>query len=77
MRKGPQTKQLQVHTLRDPRVKNNLQAMLEEILHYVTAAEPEDQWMQMKTMLQEIMAEVAGLSTWKHRDWFDEADKEI
>ena len=76
-RKGPRPKKLQVHKLRNPTVKNGLQVMLEERLHYVTAAEPEDQWMQMKTMLQEIMAEVAGLSTWKHRDWFDEADKEI
>ena len=42
-RKGPQTKKLQVHKLRDPRVKNNLQVMLEEKLHCVTAAEPEEQ----------------------------------
>ena len=31
----------------------------------------------MKTILQETTAEVVGLSTRKHRDWFDEADKEI
>ena len=43
-RKDPQTKKLQVHKLRDPRVKNNLQVMLEESLHCVTAAEPEEQW---------------------------------
>ena len=49
-RKGPQTKKLQVHKLRDPRVKN-LQVMLEERLHCVTAAEPEEQWKQMKTKL--------------------------
>ena len=49
--------------------------MLEEILHCVTAAEPEEQWKQMKTILQE--AEVVGLSTRKHQDWFDEAEKEI
>ena len=30
----------------------------------------------MKTILQEIMAEVVGMSTKKHQDWFDEADKE-
>ncbi|WP_294032259.1 hypothetical protein, partial [Thiolapillus sp.] len=76
-RKGPQTKKLQVHKLRDPRVKNNLQVMLEERLHCVTAAEPEEQWKQMKTILQETTAEVVGLSTRKHQDWFDEADKEI
>ena len=37
-RKGLQTVKLQVHKLRDPRVKNNLQDMLEERLHCVTAA---------------------------------------
>ena len=76
-RKGPQMKKLQVHKLCDPRVKNNLHVMLEEKLHCVPAAEPEEQWKQMKTILQETMAEVVGLSTRKHQDWFDEADKEI
>ena len=70
-------KKLQVHKLRDPRVKNNLQDMLEERHHCVIAAEPEEQWKQIKTMLQETMTEVVGLSTRKHQDWFDEADKEI
>ena len=70
-------KKLQVHKLHDPRVKNNLQVMLKERLHYATAAEPEEQWKQMKTILQETTAEVVGLSTRKHQDWFDEADKEI
>ena len=31
----------------------------------------------MKTILQEIMAEVVCLSTRKHQDWFYEAEKEI
>ena len=31
----------------------------------------------MKTILQETTADVVGLSTRKHHDWFDEADKEI
>ena len=31
----------------------------------------------MKTILQETTAEVVGLSTRQHQDWFDEADKEI
>ena len=43
----------------------------------MTAAEPEEQWKQMKTILQETTAEVVGLSTRKRQDWFDEADKEI
>ena len=51
-------KKLQVHKLRDLRVENNLQVMLEERLHCVTAAEPGEQWKQMKTILQEITAEV-------------------
>ncbi len=56
--KGPQTKKLQVHKLRDPREKYNLQVMLEERLHCVTAAQPEEQWKQMKTILQETTAEL-------------------
>ena len=51
--------------------------MFEERLYCVIAAEPEEQWKQMKTVLQETMAEVVGLSTRKHQDWSDEADKEI
>ena len=43
----------------------------------MTAAEPEEQWKQFRTILQETSTEVVGLSTRKHRDWFDEADKEI
>ena len=51
--------------------------MLGERLHCVTAAEPEKQWEHIKTILHETSAEVVGLSTRKHQDWFDEADKEI
>ena len=53
--------------------------MFEERLHCVTAAEPEEQWKQMKTilLLQETMAEVVGLSARKHQDWFGEADKDV
>ena len=76
-RKGPQTQKLQVHTPRDPRVKNNLQVILEERLHCMTAAEPGEQRKQMKIILQETTAEVMGLSTRKHQDRFDKADKEI
>ena len=46
--------------------------MLEEKLHCVPAAEPEEQWKQMKTILQ---AEVAGLSTRKHQDWMKKIRK--
>ena len=51
--------------------------MLEERLHYVTAAEPEEQWKQIKTILRETTAKAVSLSTRKHQDWFDEANKEI
>ena len=76
-RKGLQMKKLQVHKLQGPRVKNNFQVMLEERLYCVTAAEPEELWKQMKTILPETRTEVVGLSTRKRQDWFDKADKEI
>ena len=56
------------HKLRNPRVKNNVEVMLKERLHCVTGAEPEEQWKQMKTILQETTAEALGLSTRKHQD---------
>ena len=43
----------------------------------MTAVKPEEQWKQMKTILQEAADEVVGLSTWKHQDWSNAADKEI
>ena len=43
----------------------------------MTAAEPEEEWKKMRTILQETTAEVVGMSTRTHQDWFDEADKEI
>ena len=73
--KGPQTKKL--HKLLDSRIKSNLQVVLEEKLHCVTAAEPKEHWKQMKTILQKTTAEVFGLSTRKHQDCFDEAGKTI
>ena len=51
--------------------------MLDERLHCVTAAEPEEHWKQTKAILQETTAEGVGQSTRKHQDWFDEANKEI
>ena len=59
---------LQVHRLRDPRVKNNMQVMLEERHHCVTAVEPGEQWKRMKTILQETTTEAADLSTRKLQD---------
>ena len=66
------TKKLHVHRLGDLR---DLQVILEERLHCVTAAELEKRRKRMKTTLQETTAEAAGVSTRKHRDWFDEAGK--
>ena len=43
----------------------------------MTAAEPEEQQKQMKTILLETTAEVVGLSARKHQDWFGEADKDV
>ena len=74
-RKDPKTKKLQVHKLRYPRVKNNLQVMLEERLHHVTAAEPKEQWKQMKTMLQNTTAEAVACRP--GNNWFDEVDNKI
>ena len=48
-----------------------------ERLHCVTAAEPDEQGKQLKIILQETTAEVVDLSTRKHQNWFDEANKEI
>ena len=55
-RKGPETKNLQVHKLRDPRVENNVRVVLKERLRHVTTAEPEKRWKQMKTIRQETTA---------------------
>ena len=43
----------------------------------MTAAEPEEQWKQIKTILRETTAKAVSLSTRKHQAWFDEANKEI
>ena len=40
-------------------------------------AELAEQQKQMETLLQETTTEFVDLSTRKHQDWFDEADKEI
>ena len=42
-----------------------------------TENEPVNQWEEVKTVLYETAAEVAGFSTRKHQDWFDENDTEI
>ena len=55
-RKCPQTKKLQVHKTSGLRSEINIQVMLEERLHCVTAAEPEEQWKQMKTIVQKTTA---------------------
>ena len=57
-RRGRRTKKLQVHELCEPRVKNNLQVMSGDRLHCVAAAEREEQWKQMKTIVQETTAEI-------------------
>ena len=48
------------------RLNNNEDDLQEE------DADPETQWQQLKTILHETTAEVAGYATRKNRDWFDE-----
>ena len=37
------------------------------------AADPEEQWKQRKTIIQETTTGIVGLLTSKHQDWFYEA----
>ena len=78
-KKGPQTRRLNVQKLRCPLHQKTYQAKLAERLDRVADPDTDiDQhWMQLKTVLQETTAEVAGFSSRKHKDWFDESDTEI
>ena len=78
-KKGPQTRRLSVQKLRCPLHQKTYQTKLAERLDRV--ADPDTDidhhWTQLKTVLQETTAEVAGFSSRKHKDWFDESDTEI
>ncbi|KAI8499112.1 hypothetical protein Bbelb_228760 [Branchiostoma belcheri] len=78
-RKGPQMRRLQVDRLQG--LKEEFQAKLDERLSRDEGQwqkeDPESQWQQLKTALQETTAQVVGYSTRKNRDWFDENDPEI
>ena len=39
--------------------------------------DPESEWQQLKPILQETTAEVAGFASMENTDWFDEYDDEI
>ena len=39
--------------------------------------DPESEWQQLKTILQETTAGVAGFASRENNDWFDENDAEI
>ena len=72
----PQTKKLQVDRLYS--LKEEFQSKLEERLSKEEdIQDPEEKWLQLKTILQETTADVAGYATRKNRDWFDENDVEI
>ncbi|XP_035672024.1 uncharacterized protein LOC118413014 [Branchiostoma floridae] len=78
-RKGPQMKRLQVDRLHG--LKEKFQDKLSERLNRDEdkwqTEDPENQWQQLKTVLQETAAEVVGNSSRKNRDWFDENDSSI
>ncbi|KAL8590453.1 hypothetical protein ACOMHN_011666 [Nucella lapillus] len=70
--KGPQSKKLQMLKLRISETKVEFQIKLEEKLSSEADpdTDPEHQWTQLKTVLQETTAEIVGFSTRKHQDWF-------
>ena len=74
-KKGPQTRRLSVQKLRCPLHQKTYQTKLAERLDRVADPDTDiDQhWTQLKTVLQETTAEVAGFSSRKHKDWFDES----
>ena len=78
-KKGPQVKKLQIDSLQG--LKQEFQNSLKERLYTPDetplANDPEAQWQELKTTLQETTVEVVGYSTKKNRDWFDENDAEI
>ena len=78
-KKGPQTRRLNVQKLRCPLHQKTYEAKLAERLDRVADPDTDiDQhWTQLKTVLQETTAEVAGFSSRKHKDWFDDSDTEI
>ncbi|KAL8623404.1 hypothetical protein ACOMHN_063714 [Nucella lapillus] len=79
--KGPQAKKLQIDRLHE--CKEELQNKLGERLKSIKDSsneedtDPEIQLQQLKTILQETTAEVAGFTTRKNRNWFDEKDTKI
>ena len=60
-RKGPKTEKLQVHKFRGPGMKISMR----------------NSGSRRRPYYRKPRAEVVGLSTRKHQDWFDETDKEI
>ena len=78
-KKDPQTRRLNIQKLRCQLHQKTYQAKLAERLDRVADPDTDiDQhWTQLKTVLQETTAEVAGFSSRKHKDWFDESNTEI
>ncbi|CAH1266354.1 Hypp3340 [Branchiostoma lanceolatum] len=78
-RKGPQMKRVQVDRLLGLReeFQSKLDVRLNSNKGQWQKEDPESQWKQLKAALQETAAEVAGYSSRKNRDWFDENDPAI
>ena len=66
-KKGPQTRRQNVQKLRCPLHQKTYQAKLAERLDRVADPDTDQHWTQLKTVLQETTAEVAGFSSRKHR----------
>ena len=76
-RRRPQIKTLQVNRLH--LLKEEFQSELERTFAPTEDIEtdPEKMWQDLKDTLQKTTAEVAGFSSRKNKDWFDENDEEI
>lgn len=59
-RKGPQTKKLQVNGLHHSEIKAVFEAKLAERLQHPPNPDPESQWQEFKTAVQETAAETLG-----------------
>lgn len=80
-KRGPPTKKLNVQQLlaKEEEFKKELDEKVNSNSKDSSSQEtdPEEQWQRLKTILQESAAKVAGFSSKKNRDWFDENDGEI
>ena len=78
-KRGVQVKKLDTnrHLARKSEFEEELQTRQEKKELPVWETDPKHHWQQLKTILQKAAEKVGGLSTRKHKDWFDENDAEI